>query len=307
MKTVVLVPCHNEAATIGRVVDEFREELPEATIQVYDNRSTDDTAAIAREHGAVVHESPCLGKGAVIRHMFEAVDADVYVMVDGDGTYDASIVRDLIGPVERGEADMVMGNRLVDFSPGSFPPVHLFGNRLVSWLASRLYGERIDDMLTGYRAMHRRVVRDLNLVSRGFEIETEINVKCLHLGFRVVSVPTRYSSRPEGSLSKIRTFSDGYRILFTLFMLLREYQPVTMAGLCFLLTTVLGLGLFVWGWWAGNVLWVLAGSAVWLAGLVVLCTGVVLHGINMANREAEAGRRKLLRAIEARKTTDGAA
>jgi glycosyltransferase involved in cell wall biosynthesis len=295
MKIALLIPCHNEAKTIGGVIEDFRKEIPQASIYVYDNNSTDETSRIAREHQAEVRFSPRSGKGMVIRQMFDEVTADIYITVDGDGTYQAGDVHQLLKPVVSDECDMCVGNRLIKYSPGSFPPLHVFGNKLISFLTRKFYGERIDDMLSGFRVMNRKLVEKLCLISVGFEIETEINIKSIWHGFRIRCVPIDYSGRPRGSSSKIRTLSDGYRILATLFMLLREYQPVTMGGISFLVLVLAGLIMIAIGGGRGNYFLFSAGLTLVLLGSVILCTGVILHAINMADREAAEAREKLRR------------
>jgi len=295
MNLAVLIPCHNEAETIGKVIDDFRRELPDAEIYVYDNKSTDDTARIAREHGAKVCFCLRLGKGRVIRQMFNEINADIYIMVDGDDTYRARDVHKLIEPVSTGACDMCVGNRLVNYSPGSFPLLHIFGNKLIRFLTHKLYREKVDDMLSGYRVMNRTLVGDLCLISGGFEIETEINIQTIWHGFRIKSLPTRYSGRPPGSVSKIRTLGDGYRILATLFTLLREYQPVTAGGLIFSVLALIGLILLIIGWSGGSFFLFTIGVLLILLGFLIVCTGVVLHSINISNREGAEQRRKLFR------------
>ncbi len=295
MKTAVLIPCRNEARTVGKVIDDFRRELPSAEIYVYDNNSTDVTAAVAGEHGAEVRAAPRPGKGMVIRQMFAEVDADIYVLVDGDDTYRAEDVHRLLEPVQSGSCDMSVANRLVEYAPGSFPPLHGFGNRLISWLTAKFYGKKIDDMLSGFRVMTREMIDELCLISAGFEIETEINIKSIRHGFQICCLPSYYSHRPEGSQSKIHTLGDGYRILATLFMLFQEYQPVTMGGIAFLLLNLIGLALVLGGWLGSNPFLFFTGLFLSAAGLLILCTGVILHAVNMAAREGEEHRRRLAR------------
>lgn len=295
MKIAVLIPCYNEAQTIGKVIDDFRRELPEADIYVYDNNSTDETARIALRHQAVVCPAPRPGKGMVIRQMFEEVSADIYIMVDGDDTYRADDVHKLLDPVQNGICDMSVANRLEDYSPGSFPPLHNFGNKLICYLTEKFYGKRIDDMLSGFRVMNKAMVEELCLISAGFEIETEINLKSIRHGFKIRCIPSYYSDRPEGSLSKIRTLSDGYRILATLFMMLQEYQPVTMGGISFLILTLASLIMVITGWSTHGPYLFASGLALGFLGTIILCTGIVLHAINMANREGEEHRRKIAR------------
>ncbi len=295
MKTAVLIPCRNEARTIGKVIDDFRRELPEANIYVYDNNSTDSTADIARRHEAEVRSAPRPGKGMVIRQMFDEVKADIYVLVDGDDTYRAEDVHRLLDPVREGSCDMSVANRLVEYAPGSFPPLHIFGNRLISWLTAKFYGKKIDDMLSGFRVMTREMIDELCLISAGFEIETEINIKSIRHGFRICCLPSYYSHRPAGSQSKIHTLGDGYRILATLFMLFQEYQPVTMGGISFLILALAGAALVLAGGLGRNLYLFSLGLFFGLTGLLILTTGVILHAVNMAAREGEEHRRRQAR------------
>ena len=295
MKIAVLIPCYNEAPTIGKVIEDFRRELPEAEIYVYDNNSTDETSRIALQHQAIVCPAPRPGKGMVIRQMFDEVSADIYIMVDGDDTYRAADVHKLLAPVQDGTCDMSVANRLVDYSSGSFPPLHGFGNKLICYLTEKFYGKRIDDMLSGFRVMNKAMVKELCLISAGFEIETEINLKSIRHGFKICCIPSFYSDRPEGSKSKIHTLSDGYRILATLFMMLQEYQPVTMGGISFIVLSLAGLVMVIVGWSIHLPYLFAAGLALGFLGTIILCTGIVLHAINMANREGVEHRRKISR------------
>jgi len=294
MKVAVLIPCYNESRTIGEVVRSFRKELSEADIYVYDNNSTDDTAGQARAAGAVVRSSPRPGKGRVVRQMFAEVAADVYLLVDGDGTYLAQDSPRILAPVMAGECEMCVADRLVSHAPGSFPSFHKFGNKLIGRLTERLYRVRVGDILSGYRALSRWLVDELCLVSSGFEIETEITVKAVWLGARLKSVASHYTGRPAGSHSKLKTFSDGYRVLFTLLTLLREYQPVTMGGLVFIGLAGVGLLLALIGGARGSLFMTVSGWGLILGGLIILATGVVLHAINISAREQEERDKKIL-------------
>lgn len=296
-RIAVLLPCYNEAVTIEKVIDDFRAELPHANIYVYDNNSTDGTADIARSKNVVVKNCRRQGKGMVVRQMFNEIDADIYVMSDGDDTYLASDVHALLAPILDDQCDMCIGNRLIRHSGGSFSPVHYGGNRLICFLMRRFYNTNIDDMLSGFRVFTRELVDDLKLISAGFEIETELNIKTVWHGYKIMCVPVEYSARPVGSFSKIRTFIDGYRILATLFMLLREYQPVTMGGIFFLACLALSATGISIGWYYGVTPLLMLGCTVCIFGTLVLCTGVVIHAINISYREADEHRRKMIRRI----------
>lgn len=243
MKIAVLVPCYNEELTIGKVVEDFKKELPEADIYVYDNNSKDNTSKIAEEKGAIVVKEYRQGKGNVVRSMFRDIDADIYIMVDGDDTYPAEAARDMIQPIINGEADMVIGDRL---SNGTYfqenkRPFHDFGNNLVKGLIGLLFKNEIRDIMTGYRAFNRYFVKTMPVLSDGFQIETEMSIHALDKKFLLKEIPIDYRDRPEGSESKLSTFKDGYRVLSALGSLFKNYKPMAFFGIVTLVTFVLGL------------------------------------------------------------------
>ena len=222
-KVAVLLPCYNEAVTIEKVVRDFRAELPEAEIWVYDNNSSDGSADLAQAAGALVRRVPQQGKGHVVRRMFQEVDADVYVMVDSDDTYPANEVHQLIQPVLAGEADMVNGDRLSStYMQENKRPGHNFGNTLVCTLIRLLWGQRVNDVMTGYRAFSRLFVKSCPVLAQGFEIETEMTLHTIDKRMSLIEVPVQYRDRPEGSVSKLNTVSDGIRVLKTIFNLFRD-------------------------------------------------------------------------------------
>jgi len=225
----VLVPCKNEAVTIASVVEGFRKALPGATVHVYDNNSTDGTAAIAREAGAVVGREVRPGKGNVVRRMFSEVEADIYVMVDGDDTYDASQAPALIDKLVNEGNDMVVAAR-IGASEKHQRKGHAFGNRAFNALYSRLFGQDFSDIFSGYRVFSRRFVKSFPAVSAGFEIETELSVHASQLRLPVAEIALPYRDRPQGSHSKLSTFRDGARILKTIVVLLKEYKPLYFFG-----------------------------------------------------------------------------
>ncbi|WP_216662634.1 glycosyltransferase family 2 protein [Adlercreutzia sp. ZJ473] len=239
----VLVPCYNEAVTIGKVVDDFRRVMPEAAVYVYDNNSTDGTARIAREHGAIVRTESRQGKGNVVRSMFREVEADFYVMVDGDDTYPAESAPDLVAPLAAGEADMTVGDRLSNGSYGeeNDRAFHGFGNDLVRWLIKLIYGFAFEDVMTGYRAFTRPFVKTMPVMSSGFQIETEISIHAVDKRWRVVDVPIDYRDRPEGSESKLSTFTDGAKVLAAIASLFKDCRPMAFFGWLALLLVLLGL------------------------------------------------------------------
>ena len=239
----VLIPCYNEAVTIAKVVDDFKRELPEAVIYVYDNNSKDETAKIAAEHGAIVRHEPRQGKGNVVRSMFRDIDADYYIMVDGDDTYPAEAARELLAPLQAGEADMTVGDRLSNGSYGeeNDRAFHGFGNNLVRWLIKAIYGFAFDDVMTGYRAFNRVFVKTMPVLSEGFQIETELSIHAVDKRWRIVDVPIEYRDRPEGSESKLSTFGDGAKVLKAIASLFKEYKPLAFFAWISLILIALGL------------------------------------------------------------------
>ncbi len=239
----ILIPCYNEALTIAQVVDDFHAAMPKALIYVYDNNSSDDTAQIARDHGAIVRYEGLQGKGNVVRSMFRDIEARYYVMVDGDDTYPAEAAADLVEPLVRGMADMTVGDRM---SNGSYREengraFHGFGNRLVCWLIKVLYGYVFEDVMTGYRAFTRTFVKTMPILSTGFQVETEISIQAVDKRWRIKNIPIDYRDRPANSPSKLSTFGDGALVLVAIASLFREYRPMAFFGLFAALLVILGL------------------------------------------------------------------
>src|SRR5262245_30574526 len=288
----VVIPCYNEALTIGAVIAGFRKSLPEASIHVFDNSSSDKTADIARAAGAVVHPVPTRGKGEVVRAMFRDVDAEVFVMVDGDQTYPAERARDLIQPVIEGRADMVVATRLQQHDPAGFRPFHVLGNRLVLRLINALFDVQFSDVLSGYRAFSRRFVKTMPVLSRGFEIESEITLHALEYRVPVLEIPIAYGARPQGSESKLQTFRDGCRVVATIVRLYKDYRQLRFFGLPGLVLLLLGLGIGVvvvhefleLGRVAGVARAVLAVFSC-LVGMLAIATALVLETLNRRARE----------------------
>lgn len=239
-RIAVLVPCFNEAATIVAIVRDFQACLPGATIYVFDNNSTDDTARIAGAAGATVRSVALQGKGNVIRRMFADVDAELYVMVDGDATYDATAAPHMVRKLLEEGLDMVVGKRCSD-EQDAYRAGHRFGNRLLTSFVAALFGDRFSDMLSGYRVFSRRYVKSFAAHSSGFETETELTVHALQLRMPVGELPTVYKSRPEGSLSKLHTYRDGARILFMIVRLFKNERPLHFFGIGALATLLLAL------------------------------------------------------------------
>lgn len=233
-RIAVLIPCYNEAQPIAQVVADFKASLPDADIYVYDNNSTDETAAVAKAAGAIVRVETQQGKGNVVRRMFADIEADIYVMVDGDNTYDARAAPQLIDKLRAETLDMVSGSRVTEIQE-AYRPGHRFGNWMLTRLVASIFGKRTNDMLTGYRVFSRRFVKSFPALSRGFEIETELTVHALELRMPIADVETAYIDRLPGSESKLSTIKDGVRILNMIILLVKEERPLLMFG---------GFGLF---------------------------------------------------------------
>lgn len=245
-KIAILIPCYNESKTIKKVVTDFKRELPEATIYVYDNNSSDGTDEIARNAGAVVRYEYQQGKGNVIRRMFAEVDADCYVMVDGDDTYPANQVREMVNKVLDRQVDMVVGDRLSStYFEENKRPFHNLGNSLVRGSINTLFKNDIKDIMTGYRAFSYRFVKTFPVLSKGFEIETEMSIHAIDKNMFVENVVIEYKDRPEGSESKLNTYSDGFKVLKTIARLFRTYRPMGYFGMISLLLLVLAAVFFV--------------------------------------------------------------
>ncbi len=241
-RVAVLIPCYNEAVAIAGVVRDFRAALPDATIYVYDNNSSDDTRAAARGAGAVVRLETLQGKGHVVRRMFADVDAELYVLVDGDGTYDAHAAPALIRALRENGLDMVNASRVTDRA-SAYRRGHVLGNRVLTGLVAVIFGHRLSDMLSGYRVFSRRFVKSFPALSAGFETETELTVHALELRMPVAELPTRYIERAEGSVSKLRTYRDGMRILRTIVVLMKQERPLAFFSVIAAAMLLLGLGL----------------------------------------------------------------
>lgn len=246
MKIAVLLPCYNEASTIAKVVTDFRAALPEADIYVYDNNSTDGTAQVAQQAGAIVRHEPVQGKGNVIRRMFREVEADCYLMADGDDTYPADQARQMVTPVLEEHVDMVIGDRLSStYFEQNKRPFHNGGNRVVRWLIRRFWHTDIHDIMTGYRAFSRTFVKNFPIMSGNFEIETEMTIHALDRRFLLREVPVAYRDRPQGSVSKLNTFSDGISVLKTIVLLYKEYRPLRFFSWLAALLTLAGVLLLI--------------------------------------------------------------
>jgi len=293
-RIAILIPCYNEELTIATVVRDFRAELPDAEIYVFDNNSIDRTVECALEAGAHVAHEHRQGKGYVVQSMFAQVDADIYVMVDGDGTYPASEVHRLIEPVLLDKAEMVVGSRLMPTSGSDFRPLNKLGNRFFLEVINFIFKVKLSDVLSGYRAFSREFVKTIPVFGGGFETEVELTVKALARGYRITELPVRLAARPEGSFSKIRVVQDGFVILNTILALVRDYKPLTFFGSVGLLFILLGFipGTVVIVEFIKTGLVPKLPSAVLavglvLSGMLLLVVGLVLHTITRRFQELE--------------------
>ena len=291
VKIAVLLPCFNEAITIGRVVKDFTEALPEARIYVYDNNSTDDTAAVAAKAGAIVRRELQAGKGHVVRRMFRDVDADFYIMADGDGTYDASLAPTLIHKAMSGPFDLVNCVRQ-ESEQSAYREGHRLGNRLLTGVVRYIFGNRIQDMLSGYKVFSRRFVKSFPALSTGFDIETELTVHALETSMPVAHEVGTYRGRPEGSESKLRTYRDGWRILMLIFKLIRHERPLMFFSVISAILFALSVAFFA------PILWTfldtglvprlptaILSTGIMLMAALSLITGILLDTVTRGRKE----------------------
>ena len=245
-KIAVLIPCYNEAVTIKKVINDFQKVLPEATIYVYDNNSSDNTAEIAKAEGAVVRSEYQQGKGNVIRRMFRDIDAECYIMTDGDDTYPAEFAREMCYKVLERNVDMVVGDRLSStYFEENKRPFHNFGNSIVRASINTIFKSDIKDIMTGYRAFSYNFVKTFPVLSKGFEIETEMTVHAVFNNMHIENVVVSYRDRPDGSVSKLNTYSDGFRVIKTIFRLFKQYRPLQFFGSISLVLILLATGFFI--------------------------------------------------------------
>jgi glycosyltransferase involved in cell wall biosynthesis len=244
-KIAVLIPCYNESKTIGKVVKDYRNVLPEAEIYVYDNNSTDGTDRVAKEQGAIVCYEKRQGKGNVIRSMFADIDADAYLIVDGDDTYPAECASEMVNLVLKEHIDMVIGDRLSStYFTENKRPFHNFGNKLVRYLVNKIFHANVRDIMTGYRAFSRKFVKHYPVLSKGFEVETEMTIHALDKNFLLKEIPILYRDRPKGSFSKLNTYGDGIKVLKTILLLFRDYRPFFFFSIISSAFFLLGIILF---------------------------------------------------------------
>lgn len=272
-KVAVLIPCYNEELTISKTVGDFKRALPKADIYVYNNNSTDKTVELASKAGAIVRNEYQQGKGNVVRSMFRDIDADIYVLVDGDDTYPAEEVDKLIEPVKEGKADMAIGDRLSStYYTENKRPFHNFGNNLVRSLVNFLFKANIHDIMTGYRVFSKKFVKCMPIMSEGFQIETEMSVFALVYHMNIVEIPITYRDRPEGSESKLNTFKDGTKVLIKLFDLFKEYRPFLLFGFISIISIIITMITLI-----NN--HIFASLVLFIFSLLMFVVGIILDAI----------------------------
>ena len=290
----VVIPCYQEAVTIAKVVADFRRELPAAKIYVYDNNCTDGTAEIAAKAGAIVRREKRQGKGYVVAAMFEQIQEDILVMVDGDDTYEASHVHKMLEPILRGDADMTVATRLTDHSEKSFRPLHVAGNQMVCGIINWMFKSHVSDIFSGYRAFTRESARQIPVTTKGFDVETELTLQALYRGQVIQEMPVPYRARPAGSFSKLNTFSDGFRVLLRLFLIVKSYKPLTFFGGISLVLFTLGLAAgalpvyeFITEHFVHRVPSAILAASLMMLSFFSLGLGLVLNSMNLRLLEIE--------------------
>jgi len=296
----VVIPCYNEESTISKVINDFKKFLPNASIYVINNNSTDRTPEIAKEKGATVINEKRQGKGFSVVRMFESIRADFYVMVDGDDTYPADSVYELLKPVINEQADMVVGARLETYTKKAFRSFHVLGNNMIKFLVNKIFRCNLKDVMSGYRAFNIKVINHLPLVAAGFDIETEMTLQCLYYNYIIKEIDISYKERPEGSYSKLNTIRDGLLVLKKIFSLFRAYKPLTFFGILGLLAFILGLFFgsfpiyeyFTSGFIERVPLAILATGFI-LVGIIFFNIGIILHTVNYRLKELFSVLRRL--------------
>ena len=292
-KIAVLIPCYNEAITIKKVVEDYKEVLPEADIYVYDNNSTDGTDKIAKEAGAIVRYEYKQGKGNVIRRMFKDINADCYLMIDGYDTYPKENAREMCDLILEGKADMVIGDRLSStYFTENKRPFHNFGNKIVRFLINKLFKNNVKDIMTGYRAFSYEFVKGFPVLSKGFEIETEMTIHAVDKNFKLVEIPVTYRDRPKGSASKLNTYSDGFKVLKTIAVLFKEYKPAfffnILSILLILISLIFMVPVFLEYYKTGLVPRfpsLIVGCFILLVSILLWITGIILQVITKKHKQ----------------------
>ena len=292
-KIAVLIPCYNESKTVAKVVKDYKQALPDADIYVYDNNSTDGTDEIARQAGAIVRYEKKQGKGNVIRSMFRQIDADCYLIIDGDDTYPVENAQEMCKYVLEDNVDMVIGDRLSStYFKENKRPFHNFGNRIVRWLINTIFKSKINDIMTGYRAFSYQFAKSFPILSKGFEIETEMTIHAIDKNFTLKEIPVQYRDRPEGSVSKLNTYKDGVKVIKTIAILFEEYKPAVFFNLIslfiFIITCILAIPVFSEYFQTGLVP---RFPTLIVAGILLICslllstTGIILQVIAKKNKQ----------------------
>jgi glycosyltransferase involved in cell wall biosynthesis len=287
MKIAAIIPCYNEELTIAKVIADLKRVLPEAIIYVFDNNSTDKTREIAGSLGCIVIKEKRRGKGFVVQSMFSKIDADIYIIVDGDDTYEIAGVNDMIAMVTGDSADMVVGNRLKTFTGNAFRPLHTFGNKLVRFLINKLFKTNLTDIMSGLRVMNRAFVKNINIMSSGFEIETEMTIKALKYGYVIKETDINYRERPAGSHSKLNTVRDGMLVLKTIFIIFKEYKPLlffsAFSGVMLLVSALSGYVVvdeFFKTRYIRHVPLAVFAAGSMILSIILFVTGIILDSIN---------------------------
>ena len=305
-RIAVLIRCYNEGKTIRKVVEDWRREIPEAKVYVYDNNSTDDTVKIAKEAGAIVRYEYQQGKGNVIRRMFREIDAECYIMIDGDDTYPAEFGREMSDLVLQKNVDMVVGDRLSStYFTENKRPFHNFGNNLVRGSINHLFQTNIRDIMTGYRAFSYLFVKSFPVLSKGFEIETEMSIHAVEKNMRIENVVVEYRDRPEGSVSKLNTYSDGLKVLRTIFRLYKNYRPLaffgTVAGILLIVSMALFIPILIKYFHIGlvpNFPTLIVSGFIALSAIISWFTGLILSTIVEKDRQAYEFRLYLIESLK---------
>jgi glycosyltransferase involved in cell wall biosynthesis len=291
----VLIPCYNEAIAINKVIRDFKAALPEAKIYVFDNNSSDNTGEIAHQEGAIVIKEKRQGKGFVLAAMLKKVDADYYILVDGDDTYPAEYSQKLLEPLFNEEADMMVGSRLSVFEDNAFRPLHIFGNKLVCRLINSIFHSELKDPMSGMRSFTRELAEELPVVAKGFDVETEMTLQLLYRRFVIKEITVPYRARPKGSSSKLRTFSDGTRVLMKVLAILMAYKPLTFFGALAIIATLIGLfiGSFVIFEYIEFRYIYSVPKAILAASLIILATiltsiGIIINTLNFRLLEMQS-------------------
>lgn len=294
MKTAILIPCYNEEITIEKVIKDFKKELPEADIYVYDNNSKDRTAEIAKKNGAIVKHEYRQGKGNVVRSMFRDIEADIYVMVDGDDTYPAEEVHKLMEPIIKQEADMVIGDRLTNgtYQHENKRHFHEFGNNLVKKSINRLFKANLKDIMTGYRVFNKLFVKNMPVMSPKFEIETEMSLHALDKKFVIKEIPIIYRDRPEGSVSKLDTFGDGLKVIKTIVKMYKDFKPRQFFWIIAFLFAIIGFAVglpviieFFTTSYITKVPSAILASGIMIVALIIFQCGVILDTVVKQHKE----------------------